>query len=207
VRLYFVRHGESTANLRREFCNTGVKHPLTENGVEQARAVAGALSGLPVERIYTSPLWRAVQTARILAETLQTPLEIAEALREWSVGIYEGTTDPAGWALHRQVQDDWFIHSRLDSRMPGGESYLEIQERFVPFMEGLVRDGKDADRNIVLVAHGGLYLAMLPAIFTNVDFAFARQHGFPYTAYAVAETGPDGLRCVSWCGVAPSAQS
>ena len=83
MRLYFVRHGESTANLLWEFSNSGFKHPLTEKGIEQARAVARSLSGLQVEQIYSSPVMRAVQTAQILAESLQAPLEITEALREW----------------------------------------------------------------------------------------------------------------------------
>jgi broad specificity phosphatase PhoE len=202
MRLYFVRHGESTANLLREFSNSGWNHPLTKKGVEQARTAARGLAGVKVERVYSSPVMRAAQTAQILAESLQAPLELAEALREWSVGIYEGTTDPAGWELHRQVQDDWFVHHKLDSRMPGGESFLDVRERFVPFVEGLVRTGRNADRNIVLVGHGGLYIAMLPAVFQNVDWSFARQQGFPNTGCALAEARPDGLHCVSWCGVA-----
>ena len=201
MKLYFVRHGESTANLLREFSNSGFKHPLTEAGVEQARTVARSLSGLQVERIFSSPVMRAVQTAQILAKGLLAPLQITEALREWSVGIYEGTTDPAGWELHRQVQELWFSHQQFDSRMPGGESFRDIQDRFVPFIEGLVSDGRNSDRNIVLVGHGGLYVAMLPLIFKNVDFAFACRHGFPYTGYAVAETRPEGLYCLCWCGV------
>ncbi len=72
MKLYFVRHGESTANLLREFSNGGAKHPLTEKGVEQARTVARALSGLQIEQIYASPVLRAVQTAQILAESLLT---------------------------------------------------------------------------------------------------------------------------------------
>ena len=200
MRLTFVRHGESTANLLREFSNSGWKHPLTEVGIEQARATARGLPGVQVERIYSSPLMRAVQTAQILVDSLHTPLEITEALREWSVGIYEGTADPAGWKSHRQVQDDWFVHGRLDSRMPGGESFYDIRERFVPFVEELVRSGQATDRNIVLVGHGGLYIAMLPAIFGNVDWAFARQRGFPHAANVLAEPRAGGLHCISWCG-------
>lgn len=196
-----MRHGESTANLGREFSNSGWKHPLTERGVEQAHALARGLSGSDVEGVYSSPVMRAVQTAQILAGSLHAPFEITEALREWSVGIYEGTTDPLGWELHRQVQDDWFIHQKLDSKMPGGESYRDIRERFIPFIEGLVRSDERPGRSLVLVGHGGLYLAMLPAVLTNVDLVFARRHGFPYTAYAMAETRPEGLYCVSWCGV------
>jgi len=201
VRLYFLRHGESTANLLREFSNSGWKHPLTEKGIEQAHAAAGGLAGVRVGRVYSSPVQRAVQTAQIVAEGLCAPLEVTEALREWSVGIYEGTTDPAGWDLHRQIQDDWFVHGKLDSRMPGGESFLDIRERFAPFIEGLLRSGGNDERSLVLVGHGGLYIAMLPAIFVNIDWAFARQQGFPNTAYVLAETRPSGLYCLSWCGV------
>jgi len=201
MRLYFVRHGESTANCLEEFSNTGFKHPLTERGVEQARVMARGFGGLAVEQIYSSPLLRAQQTAQILAESLQAPLETTEALREWNVGIYEGTADPAGWELHRQVQDDWFIHQKFESKMPGGESFHEIRERFRPFVDGLVQSEKNSNRNLVLVAHGGLYLAMLPVIFRNIDFAFAREHGFPPGACAMAETRSDGLYCTSWCAV------
>lgn len=198
MQLYFVRHGESTANLLHEFANSGCKHPLTENGVAQAHTLARKLSGHQFASIYSSPVMRAVQTAQILTESLSAPLTITEALREWSVGIYEGTTDPAGWELHRQVQEDWFVHHKPESKMPGGESLLEIRDRFLPFIAGLVQDGQNSDRKILLVGHGGLYTAVLPTILTNVDLALAQQ-GFPYTSCTVAETRPSGLHCLSWC--------
>lgn len=203
MKLYFVRHGESVANLLHEFSNSGFKHPLTEKGIAQARAAAADLSGLRAERIYSSPVMRAVQTAHILAESLKAPVEISEALREWSVGDYEGTTDPAGWELHRQVQDDWFLHQKFSSKMPGGESFEDIRARFQPFINNLLLADAGKERNLILVGHGGLYIAMLPALLKNIDFAFARRHGFSYTGQVVAEAQTDGLYCLSWCGVRP----
>jgi 2,3-bisphosphoglycerate-dependent phosphoglycerate mutase len=200
--LYFVRHGESEANLLQEFSNSGLKHPLTERGLAQAQRVADILAGMPVERVYSSPVLRAQQTARIIAESLAAPLEITEALREWDVGIYEGTRDPECWKLHRQVQEDWFYHGRLGSKMPGGESFLEIQARFVPFIQGLLRSENAGSRQFVLVGHGGLYLAMLPVVLKNIDIAFALQHGVDYTGCVIAEARPDGLSCLSWGGTA-----
>ena len=200
MKLYFIRHGESTANLLGEFSNSGFKHPLTEKGIEQALTVAHGLAGLKVEQIYSSPIKRAIQTAQILGECLHAPIEFAEALREWSVGIYEGTTDPVGWKLHDQVYDNWSIDQKFDSKMPSGESLKEIQARFTPFIDGLVKDKTNSNQNIILVGHGGLFMAILPVIFKNIDFAFARQYGFWYTGFAVAETRPDGLYCTSWCG-------
>lgn len=200
MRLYFVRHGESEANLLREFSNSGNKHPLTLKGTQQAKTLARGLASVQFERIYSSPVLRAVQTAQILAKHLQAPVEITDALREWDVGIYEGTTDPAGWELHRQVQEDWFFHHKFDSKMPGGESFTDIRRRFVPFIDKLVQDGQSKERNILLVGHGGLYTAMLPAVFQNIDFDYAYRHPFQNTAYALAETRAKGLVCLAWCG-------
>ena len=74
MKLYFVRHGESVANLLREFSNSGVKHPLTERGVEQARRLAQQLAGILFEGIYSSPVLRAQQTAQIVADQVQVPV-------------------------------------------------------------------------------------------------------------------------------------
>ena len=200
MKFYFVRHGESVANLRREFSNSGVSHPLTEKGIEQARALAQHLMEIPFEIIYSSPVLRAMQTAQIVAEQLRIPVEVTEALREWSVGIYEGTTDPQGWDLHRQVQEDWYFKDKLESKMPGGENLIEIRGRFVPFIEGLIQRYKDTDRNILCVAHGGLYLAMLPVIFKNIDHASVVEQGYPHTVPTVAEVRGGELYCTLWCG-------
>jgi broad specificity phosphatase PhoE len=205
MKLYFVRHGESTANVLQEFSISEFKHPLTETGTEQAHILAQALSGLHPARIYSSPVLRAFQTAQILSGSLDVPVDFTSALREWAVGIYEGTTDPEGWRLHRQVQEDWYFHDKLDSKMPEGESFLEIRQRFVPFIERLLQEGQGSDEEMVLVGHGGLYIAMLPVVFQNIDHAFAVQHGYPNTGYALGETTPGGLYCLEWCGtpVAP----
>lgn len=200
MKLYFVRHGESEANLLREFSNSGTKHPLTAQGLAQAHHLAQSLAGLKVAQVYSSPVLRAVQTAQAIAERLDVPIEVTEALREWNVGIYEGTQDARGWVLHRQVQEDWFLYGRLESKMPGGESFLEIKARFTPFIESLVSRGEPDGSDRVLVGHGGLYIAMLPVVLKNIDHDFVLQRGFTYTGCVIAESGPEGLYCLEWCG-------
>jgi broad specificity phosphatase PhoE len=85
--------------------------------------------------------------------------------------------------------------------MPGGESFSEIQDRFVPFINQLLKNNTCSQENIVLVGHGGLFMAMLPVILTNVDHAFAQQHGLAYAAITVAEVRMSELQCLSWGGV------
>ena len=202
MKLHFIRHGESTANILRVFSNQEADHPLTEAGIEDARVRARSLEHLPIDRIYTSPILRARQTAEILAAHLKVPVQTIDALREWDVGIYEGTNDPVGWVLHQQVQEDWFARRQYDRKMPGGESYLEIQARFVPFIQRLVQDHGSQGKEFILVAHGGLFRAMLPVILVNIDENFMAGASLPYTAWIEAETSPHGLRCISWCGEA-----
>jgi broad specificity phosphatase PhoE len=93
VNLYFVRHGEGVANLTRVFSNVeSCNHALTSRGIEQAQILADTFASRRITRIYSSQLLRAVQTADILSHTLQAPVEVTEALREWSVGVFEGTS-------------------------------------------------------------------------------------------------------------------
>jgi len=96
MRIFFVRHGESEANILKTFSNRGWKHPLTQRGQKQARALAAQLQGRGVTAIYTSPLRRAVESAEILAERLGVPCQIEPALIEYDVGIYEDRSDEEG---------------------------------------------------------------------------------------------------------------
>lgn len=201
MKIYFVRHAESVANILRVFSNLGWKHPLTEKGVQQARDLAEKLASHHIHTIYSSPVMRAVQTAEILASALHLEIEITEALREWSVGILEDTSAQEGWDLQRKVLDDWFVHHRLESKIPGGENFFEIRARFEPFVERLTREETNQEKNIVLLGHGGLYTVMLPVIFKNLPRGDFANQPFPNTAYALGETRPDGLYCTEWCGV------
>ncbi|MGD9001140.1 MAG: histidine phosphatase family protein [Anaerolineae bacterium] len=201
MKIIFVRHGESEANLLNEFSNCGLKHGLTKRGKAQAVALAQQLGALSVARIFSSPLLRAVQTAEILSAALSVPYETVDALREYACGILEGRSDAASWAQYRRVLEDWIIHHRWESRIEGGESFVEIRDRFVPFIEHLVKAYVDSAETLVLVGHGGLYRCMLPLVLENLDFGFAMQHPLSNTGYVEAEVSSAKAVCVEWsCG-------
>ncbi len=136
MKLYFLRHGESEANLLHEFSNRGFKHGLTERGFQQADELAQNLRGIPFLKIYSSPLKRAIQTAEILGEHLEIPFETNDALREYDCGLLEGKSDPESWGIYHRVFDQW-LDGQWDVRIPGGESHLEIQARFIPFISAI----------------------------------------------------------------------
>jgi probable phosphoglycerate mutase len=202
MKLYFVRHGESEANLLHEFSNRGRKHGLTDRGRQQAASLARKLQGASVAKLFSSPLLRAVQTAEILAGELGVPYRVTDALREYDCGVLEGRADAASWAAYQAVFDDWIRRGRWASRIEGGESLLDIQERFVPFIERLVEEGRDSPGSVVLVGHGGLYHCMLPLVLVNVDWDLALAQPIHNTGYVLAEARPEALVCISWCGMA-----
>lgn len=210
LRLYFVRHGESEANLLHVFSNRGYKHPLTPKGREQVSALANNLLGkqkTPFLAIYSSPLVRAVQSAEILSRSIGIPFETSPALGEYDVGIYEGRSDEEGWKKYEEVLQEWFVNQNFTARMEGGDSFSDIEGRFLPFIETLKGSYGGQDGSIILVGHGGTFRCMLPRVVSNVDFAFAAGNMIGNTSYVLAELRGDEFVCLRWGDIDFPAQS
>jgi probable phosphoglycerate mutase len=206
--LYFARHGESEANLLREFSNRGLKHGLTERGRRQAASLAAILRERRIARIFTSPLLRATQAAELVAGAIGAPVEIVDALREYDCGILEGRSDPISWARYASIEEDWLRHGRWASCVEGGESFLDMRQRFLPCVERLIQTYRSSGAGVLLIGHGGLYRCMLPLILTNIDADFARKNTIANTGCVIAELGPSGLTCTAWCDMElPSSSS
>ncbi|MFN2227765.1 MAG: histidine phosphatase family protein [Anaerolineae bacterium] len=200
MRIYFVRHGESQANLLHEISNRGLRHGLTYRGREQAAALAQRLQRCSITRIYSSPLLRAIETSVLLGRQWQVEYEITDALREYDCGLLEARSDEAAWQQWQELFEAWTVHHRWEERIEGGESFYDLRRRFEPFVERLVRRYSETQTRVACVSHGGLYRMMLPLVLRNVDTALFSQHGIDYTTLIVAELQPGGLYCVEWNG-------
>ena len=201
MKLYFLRHGQSEANTRHIISNRESPLGLTALGKEQANALAKSLSEVPVTGIYASPVCRARETAEILAAAFHQNYQVTEALREYDCGILEDQSDEGSWKLHREIAEDWVLNHNYSRKPEGGESFLEIQNRFVPFVENLLRKRSDQDEHVLLVGHGGLFQLMLPLVLSNVDDVFVQSHGMGHTECILAEARAGRLVCVQWGSV------
>lgn len=201
MRIYFTRHGESQANILHQISNRGLVHPLTRKGRGQAVALAEMLQSRAITQIYSSPILRAIETSIIVADRLGVDYEVTDALREYDCGIAEGRADEGAWGMWQALFDDWVVHKRWERRIEGGESFYDIRDRFVPFIEGLVARYGATDANLLCVAHGGVLWMMLPLVLPNVDNDFVQKHNLGYTTCIVSELGSEGLRCVEWDGI------
>jgi probable phosphoglycerate mutase len=208
MKIFFARHGESQANLLHEISNRGLKHPLTPTGRQQAFQLAQRLQDRSISRVYTSPILRALETTGIVANQLGIDYEVSEALREYDLGDLEGMADEKTWELWHELFDAWTKHQRWDKRLPGGESFHEVRERFIPFIEDLIRQYRNTRANLLCVGHGGLYRVMLPLLLENIDQDFITKHGsVGYATVIVSELCSNGLVCLEWNGIQVSSSA
>jgi broad specificity phosphatase PhoE len=198
MKLYFTRHGESLANTLHIISNRDLPHPLTEKGRERAKVLATRLIKRGITRIYASPVPRAAETALIAGGILSLPVTTTDALREYDCGVLEGRGDEEAWAIHQQFMRDWLAGRRRDQCPPGGETFEDLRDRFVPFIESLVKDFAGSDENLLLVTHGGMHLLALPHVLTNMDFQKARSLPLDNNIVIATEPSQGRLICRAW---------
>jgi broad specificity phosphatase PhoE len=148
TRLVLARHGETAwSRSGRHTGRTDI--PLTDLGRKQAAHLGAALAGRTFTRVLSSPLGRAVDTARIAG--FGDRVELDPDLREWDYGVFEGRTraDIAGEI------PGWTVWTHP---IAGGESLVELGERADRVIEAILPIGGH-----VLVFSHGHFLRVLSA--------------------------------------------
>lgn len=149
MRIYLMRHGESEANRLGVLC--GWKDmPLTERGREQARAAREKIRGIRFDGVYASPLCRALETARIVADGQE--VTVAEDFRERNMGELEGITWEEAERRYPDVAAAW-PGDPVRFAPPGGESTLELFDRCGRAVEELIA-GQPGAQRLLIVSHG-----------------------------------------------------
>ena len=146
--LYFVRHGQSQANVDRIYAGQA-ETPLTALGRQQAVAAGEAAKTLGIDKIVCSPLSRAYDTAVAIAQAIGYPLEAIEqnaVFMERSYGSLVGKP----WQFDKPIDDIEGVES-MDSIMARGRQGLAL-------LQAMPEDV------ILLAAHGTYYQALVAAI-------------------------------------------
>lgn len=159
TRVYLIRHGETTWNVERRYQGE-LDSPLSARGREQAVRTGEALRAVPLRAVYSSPLARALATARVIAEPHGLPVVPVEGLREIRVGMWEGLTVAEIEAQYAEAAARWYATPHL-TRIPGGETIAELQARAVTAVEAIRM--RHAGQAVGVVAHGGVNKAIILA--------------------------------------------
>lgn len=188
TRLVLIRHLDADESLRgRVFGALDV--PLSSAGERRAALLADALADLPLAAVYSSPLQRALATAKLLAAGRGLVPVVHEGLRELDFGDLEGRTYEAIEANWADVFRSWMRHPSRTA-FPGGESFAELRSRVLAAVDEI--RALHPSGAVVVVAHGGVVRAVLADALLLPDDALFRldqSHG--------------GVSVVDWLGNVP----
>lgn len=148
--LILVRHGESAANGKGFFAGQ-LDIPLSDRGKEQARRVADYIKkNYHVDKIYSSDLSRAYDTAKAIAETVGLEIETEEKLREIYSGDWQGRTFDE---LQEQYADTYgvWLTDIGNAVCPNGETVKELYQRIFFAVSKIAKENRE--KTIVVVTH------------------------------------------------------
>jgi broad specificity phosphatase PhoE len=158
VRLFLVRHGETESN-RLNLALGRDNVPLNERGLRQAERVAQALAREPLDAIYSSPLQRALDTARAVAAPHGFAAQIEQRLVEMDIGEADGLTLAEVGSRYPGLLEAWASEDGPNQAMPGGERLVDVQERAWAAVQDLA--ASHADETVAAVTHNFVILSLL----------------------------------------------
>jgi len=153
----FLRHGESVGNAEARWQGQ-TDFPLNDTGRAQAQALTERWKseGMTFDRIISSPLARASETAEIISAVLNVPVELNSFLLERAIGEYSGLTSQE---VHQLPQSDFY--TPYDAVGGDGEGDWELFLRSGQALHSLLRQPVG---NYLIVSHGGLLNQLMHAV-------------------------------------------
>lgn len=187
MKIYIIRHGQTALN-KEAVLQGRSDYPLNEKGIDQAEAAREALqsAGVRFDKVYTSPLIRAGQTAEIVAGP-EVPMVKDDRLIEMDYGQYEGA-DLKNMPMELQVFFSDFVNNPAPEGM---EPLASVVERMGDFLEEVRRRDSDCE-NILLSTHA---IAMKGAL----EYLMPDSQGRWWSTFIgncavyVVEAGEDGF--------------
>jgi probable phosphoglycerate mutase len=169
-----MRHGQAENNVSRILVGRHIESHLTSQGRQQVIDTARQLKSIPIEKVYVSPVIRAIETAQIVCETLGMDYEVDERLYEIELGRlvgmnYEEVTTKYGdlflrfYAEHDPVLDSF-----------GVEPFAVVKQRVKSLLDDALK--KHEDSNVLMVTHLDPIKAALATLLDLKPEALYRWH-------------------------------
>ena len=181
-----VRHGY-TEWIEKEILHGISDLPLSEFGFKQAEATAQYLKSTKIDRMYSSPLMRAMQTAEKISEATGVQTQPLADLREENYGWSEGKRDWWAFVKTRKVLIPFYITMRLTINMLTGEPFWESRKRITGVWEKIKQDNPEG--TVAIVAHSGVLRTILLHEFGGTRFDVGL---YPITTCSVSRISING---------------
>lgn len=155
LEIILIRHGQTDWNQERRIMGR-LPIPLNKTGKKESELLASALSEIKIDAIYTSPLMRTLQTARILARNQALKVNHAHELAEIDYGEWVGKTFDE---VSREKNFITYHKTPKHAQAPGGEKMTAVYERAVSLVEKIRK--AHVKGRVVLVSHADVIKAIL----------------------------------------------
>lgn len=191
---YLVRHGETEWNAQNRFCGRS-DVPLSDTGRQQARRLGERLKAVPLEALYSSPLKRALETARLISELTGLEPEVDERLIEINYGQWEGKT------LEEMQEDDPTLFRAWSAdpgqvAPPGGETGVAAQQRVAPFFDALAK--KHRNGQVAVVFHRTVCRLVICHFLGMSPSDYRRRLTLDNAALSIVRPREDGWQLVAF---------
>lgn len=160
MKIYFIRHGETNWNKERRLQGQS-DIPLNDYGRQLAYETREGMKDIEFQSVFSSPLVRARETAKILLEGRNIPVIEDERIKEISFGTDEGASIIE--IKNRPEARLYNFLNKPECYMPpeGGESLGDLVKRCESFVKEQLLPMEDSCENVLVVAHGALIRAMI----------------------------------------------
>lgn len=158
MNIYVVRHGQTDWNIQ-GFVQGRTDIELNSTGIEQAKQTANLLKDIDFIDIYSSPLKRTIDTAKLINEYHNINIITDDRLIERNFGDFEGTKNVL------KISD--YLNYEHNLQTNNVEGIKKLFKRIENFLLDIYIKYKDTDSNILIVTHGGVGIA-ITAIINNI---------------------------------------
>lgn len=185
LRLYFMRHGETVWNTERRYQGmTDIE--LSEKGLRQAECAAKRFKNIKIDKIYASPLKRAMKTAEKIAAEKGLEIISEDDFREIHFGEWEGKTVPELTEKYGESYTN-FIREPHKYGFPGEGSVENVINRIKPGIDKLIAEDEG---NVLIVSHGGIIRLMIMYIM-ELDSSWFTKMWINNTGVSIVEIKND----------------
>lgn len=150
TKLYLTRHGETEWNKEGRMQGFG-DSPLSELGILQGEWLRDRIKDTEIDVIYSSPIGRAYETAKIVRGTRDIEIIKCHGLKELNMGLWEGRTQEDIKAEDKENHFNfWNVPSKY---VPtgNGETFYEVKDRSFDTIMDIVKNNKG--KRILIVSH------------------------------------------------------
>lgn len=145
--VFLARHGETESNRAGRYAGRN-SEPLTRRGRSQVLRLTEQLGGLGIRQIWSSSVWRALESATVLADRLRIPVTIDQRLDEMRLGPWEGHTEAEVARDFPEEHALWLTHPD-QVRIDGRETLAQVAARVM----GAVADARATHLPTLLMTH------------------------------------------------------